>query len=65
MLAEAMVFLFGIYSFLGLVFASLFVCFGAPRLDPAVAKSSRMFRLILLPGSAALWPLLLWKWASS
>lgn len=50
------------YGAMGLVFACAFVMRGAGMLDPAAAKSGVGFRLMILPGSAALWPLLLLRW---
>lgn len=50
------------YAAIGLVFAAAFSVRGAGRLDPAAKKATLGFRLIILPGSAALWPLLAWRW---
>jgi len=52
------------YIGLGLLFALAFVTVGAPRLDPAARGMPVGVRLLLLPGAAALWPVLLWKWAT-
>ncbi|MGE0638904.1 MAG: hypothetical protein AB7G12_03385 [Thermoanaerobaculia bacterium] len=35
---------------------------GIERIDPAARGASRGFRLIVLPGAVALWPLLLRRW---
>ena len=60
--AEPFVDLLTAYAALGVVFAIPFVTMGVGRVDP-VAKDSRAgFRLIILPGVAALWPLLLARW---
>lgn len=48
-----------IYLGLGLVFALWFALSGARRLDPTAASGSWGFRVLLLPGSVLLWPLLL------
>lgn len=51
-----------IYAALGFGFALAFVFRGVDRIDPAAAGASWRFRLTILPGSAALWPLLLSRW---
>ena len=54
--------LLGLYAALGLLFGLLFVGRGVERLDPAAHGASVGFRLIILPASIALWPLLLRRW---
>ncbi|MEO8450681.1 MAG: hypothetical protein ABI647_12855 [Gemmatimonadota bacterium] len=49
------------YLVVGAVFAGWFVTTGAGRLDPAAAKGSVGFRLLITPGAMTLWPVLLWK----
>ena len=50
------------YAALGIVFAILFVSVGVQRVD-AVAKGAGFgFRLLILPGVTALWPILLLRW---
>ena len=51
--------LLGFYLGGGLVFALWFAWRGAAGLDPVAAGGSRGFRLLVIPGAAALWPLLL------
>jgi hypothetical protein len=51
------------YALAGVVFALCFVTVGVTRLDPASRGTSWTFRVLILPGSAALWPLLAVKWA--
>ena len=51
-----------IYGALGLVFALCFVTLGVGRIDPSAKGAGVGFRLMILPGAAALWPLLLWRW---
>jgi hypothetical protein len=51
------------YAAVGLAFAVAFVTRGAATLDPAARGASWAFRLLILPGSAALWPVLAVKWA--
>jgi hypothetical protein len=50
------------YAAVGLVFALAFISLGISRVD-AVAKGSGLgFRVIVLPGALALWPVLLKRW---
>lgn len=51
-----------VYVGLGLLFAVVFLWRGIDRLDSAVPGSSLGFRLIILPGVAAFWPVLLRRW---
>ena len=60
--AEVVVLLCTVYIACGLVFAPLFAWRGAGRIDPAAKTAGLGFRLIVLPGVAALWPVLLWRW---
>ena len=60
--ALTFVWLAQIYLLLGLLFAVVFVTRGAHVIDPAAKGAGWGFRLILLPGVAAFWPLLLWRW---
>jgi hypothetical protein len=53
------------YALAGAVFAAAFVRFGIHRVDPAAAHAPPGFRLIVIPGVAALWPLLLKRWLRS
>ena len=55
----------GLYAAAGLVFALPFLIWGLPRVDQATHGSSLAFRLLVLPGTAALWPLLLRQWVRS
>lgn len=52
-----------IYLTIGAMFAIPFSLRGAAAIDPAATHSSWGFRLLLLPGAAALWPLLALRWA--
>ena len=53
-----------LYGGLGLLFALAFVNFGAQQLDPAASDMPVSVRLLLMPGVAALWPWMLFKWAT-
>lgn len=62
--AELLVVVAGAYVAAGLVFALAFVMWGVSRVDPAARGATRGFRLIILPGAAAFWPLLAARWAA-
>jgi hypothetical protein len=47
------------YLFVGLLFAVPFVLFLANRVDPSAKGSTWGFRVLVIPGVALLWPLLL------
>lgn len=57
-IAEQLVRALELYLALGLVFAVPFAWSWAARLDPLAARGTTGFRLLILPGAAALWPLL-------
>jgi membrane protein implicated in regulation of membrane protease activity len=61
-IAQMIVNLAGIYLLAGLLFALVFVIAGVGRLDPAAQGASVGFRLLIIPGVAAFWPLLAWRW---
>lgn len=52
----------GVYLLAGLVFGVVFVIRGAGRIDPSARNGTWGFRLLILPGSVALWPLLARRW---
>ena len=60
--AAAVVLAAEIYFGIGLLFAILFVWRGAGAIDPAAREGTIGFRLLILPASALLWPLLLRRW---
>ena len=49
------------YLAIGLLFGIFFAFKGAELLDPVAAGSPIGFRILVLPGAVALWPLLLVK----
>jgi hypothetical protein len=61
-IANFIVLLFYAYLVAGLCFAVWFVSVGAGSLDPSAKGVSRITHLFLLPGSAALWPVLWRQW---
>lgn len=60
--AEVVVLLLTVYVACGLAFAPFFVWRGVGRVDPGAKSAGLGFRLIILPGVAALWPVLLRRW---
>ena len=62
-LAEIIVATMGAYVAIGLLFAAVFVTWGVSRLDPGARQTTIAFRLLILPGSMALWPIVAACWA--
>jgi hypothetical protein len=62
LLARALVLLAEIYLALGLLFALAFAAFGVGSVDPAARGGTPGFRVLIVPGSALFWPLLLRRW---
>ena len=52
----------GIYAICGFLFAVPFVLLGVKKIDPHAAQGSRGFRLLIIPGTVAFWPVLLYRW---
>lgn len=50
------------YAAVGVLFAVPFVLRGAKRIDPAAADGTWGFKVLVFPGAALLWPLLLRRW---
>ncbi len=61
-MAEWLVGLGGAYLLFGMLFGIAFVLRGAGRIDPGAREAGWGFRLLILPGAAALWPILLRRW---
>jgi hypothetical protein len=61
-LAETILGLGLLYLACGLLFGVPFVAVGLGRIDHAARRTSLLFRLLLLPGTAVFWPLLAAKW---
>lgn len=61
-LAKAFVFALEAYAGLGLIFAVPFIWCGVQRLDSEAQGSGIGFRLLILPGVAAFWPMFLYRW---
>lgn len=60
-LASQIVAAMGAYALAGAIFALWFATFGASRIDPAARGMPLQARLLILPASALLWPLMLYK----
>jgi hypothetical protein len=62
----AIVFLIAISAYLacGLSFAVPFILVGVKRIDQRALHGSWGFRLLIIPGTVALWPVLLKRWIS-
>jgi len=58
MLIQYLMMIVAAYSLFGFAFAIYFVSFGVARLDPAARSAPLLFRALILPGAAALWPFL-------
>jgi hypothetical protein len=59
---QVLVDLLAAYGLAGIVFAAVFVIVGIGRVDPVAEHAPWGFRLIVMPGVAALWPLMLRRW---
>ena len=64
MIAATFLLVLGVYLVCGLVFAIPFALVGVKWVDPHAAHGSWGFRLLIIPGTMALWPLLLRRWAT-
>ncbi|MEO8126498.1 MAG: hypothetical protein ABJF23_22920 [Bryobacteraceae bacterium] len=59
---EWILYLLTAYALAGVLFGVAFLTAGIARVDHGAAGSGVGFRLLILPGVAALWPLLLLRW---
>lgn len=64
MIAAAFLILLGAYLAFGLVFAIPFALLGVKKIDPHAMRGSWAFRLLVIPGTMAFWPLLLRRWVT-
>src|SRR5438876_3580485 len=62
MIAQVLLLVAAIYLLLGLVFAIPFVLLGVNKIDPHAKHGSWGFRLLIIPGTMFLWPLLARRW---
>lgn len=63
--AEVIVIGCAAYAIAGVVFALAFVTRGVGKVDPTTRGAGIGFRLVILPGAAALWPLMAARWAKA
>ena len=62
MIATVLLSLFGLYLACGIIFALPFVVLGVGRIDPHATHGSWGFRVLIVPGTVLLWPLLAKRW---
>src|SRR6516162_2607893 len=62
MIAPFLLILTGIYLICGFVFAIPFAFMGVGKIDPHAAHGTWGFRLLIMPGTILLWPLLARRW---
>ncbi len=58
---EFVLWVFATYLSVGVMVGLTFVTVGVDRVDSAARGASGMFRLLILPGSVALWPLVIMR----
>jgi len=63
MIAAWPLILLAVYLACGFLFALPFAFLGVGKIDPHASHGSWGFRLLIIPGAMALWPLLLRRWA--
>jgi GNAT superfamily N-acetyltransferase len=61
--AKAFVYVLEGYAGLGFAFALLFICAGVQRVDSEAQGAGVGFRLLILPGVVAFWPMFACRWA--
>lgn len=61
-MAVAILFIVCLYVAIGALFSVLFLLRGIEKIDPAAHGAPWTFRLLILPGVLALWPLLAQRW---
>ena len=64
MIAALFLLLAGFYLAVGVLFAVPFALVGVNKIDSHSARGTWGFRLMIIPGTIALWPLLLRRWMS-
>jgi hypothetical protein len=56
----------GIYFAVGCLFAFVFLIAGGPKkMDPGAVHGTIGFRILIFPGCALFWPILLKRWVKS
>lgn len=64
-IASTVVWIGTAYGVLGVVFAIAFVSNGISRVDHGAKGAPWLFRLLILPGAATLWPWMLARWIAA
>jgi hypothetical protein len=59
---QAVMDLVAAYAAVGVIFSIFLLLVGATRIDNGVKNAGFGFRILILPGLIALWPLLLIRW---
>src|ERR1041384_545355 len=62
MITETLFIAAGVYLLVRLPFTIPFVLVGAGKIDPHAAHGSWGFRILIIPGTMFLWPLLVRRW---
>ena len=62
MITEILLIIAAVYLLGGLAFAIPFALVGVAKIDPHAAHGSWGFKLLILPGTIFLWPLLARRW---
>ena len=62
MIPSVLLISFGFYLACGIVFAVPFVVLGVGRIDPHATHGSWGFRVLIVPGTVLLWPVLAKRW---
>lgn len=60
--AELLLTLAGVYLWVGVALAAVFLAWGVDRIDPS-ARGAYLFRVLVAPGVVGLWPLVALRWA--
>lgn len=60
--AETIVGVVALYGAIGVAFAAVFLAIGLRRMDPIADAGPFRFKLLIAPGIAVLWPLMLAMW---
>lgn len=61
-MAEVLLSVLGGYLAIGFLFGIPFAFLGAKKIDPSAVDGTWGFKLLIIPGSAIFWPLLLVRW---
>lgn len=59
--AKTILLLVEFWTWAGIAVAAVFLTVGIDRVEPN-ARTSFVFRTLLIPGTVILWPLVLWRW---